>query len=203
MRDSQGTIYRFVGIAEDITERKRLEEQFRQAQKMEAVGRLAGGVAHDFNNLLTVIASCTDFVLSDPTLGEEHRDDLTEVKKATDRATALTRQMVAFGRTQVLRPATINMNDRLTELLGRAGEVLPQCFDLVGSHAPTIPLAAAFFQSLAVQDGDVSPRIADQAGLLQLDSAFRHALAAHAKHVGNQLLRHHEFVALQAVKAEQ
>jgi signal transduction histidine kinase len=64
-----------------------------------------------------VIASCTDFVLSDPTLGVEHREDLTEVKKATDRATALTRQMVAFGRTQVLRPATINMNDRLTELL--------------------------------------------------------------------------------------
>jgi PAS domain S-box-containing protein len=107
----------FEGFIYDLTSRKQLELQFRQAQKMEAVGRLAGGVAHDFNNLLTVIASCTDFVLSDPTLGEEHRDDLTEVKKATDRATALTRQMVAFGRTQVLRPATINMNDRLTELL--------------------------------------------------------------------------------------
>ncbi|MGZ3565507.1 MAG: MASE1 domain-containing protein [Gemmatimonadaceae bacterium] len=107
----------FEGFVYDLTSRKQLELQFRQAQKMEAVGRLAGGVAHDFNNLLTVIASCTDFVLSDPTLGEEHRDDLTEVKKATDRATALTRQMVAFGRTQVLRPATINMNDRLTELL--------------------------------------------------------------------------------------
>jgi PAS domain S-box-containing protein len=107
----------FEGFIYDLTSRKQLESQFRQAQKMEAVGRLAGGVAHDFNNLLTVIASCTDFVLSDPTLGEEHRDDLTEVKKATDRATSLTRQMVAFGRTQVLRPATINMNDRLTELL--------------------------------------------------------------------------------------
>jgi len=107
----------FEGFIYDLTSRKQLESQFRQAQKMEAVGRLAGGVAHDFNNLLTVIASCTDFVLSDPTLGEEHRVDLTEVKKATDRATALTRQMVAFGRTQVLRPATINMNDRLTELL--------------------------------------------------------------------------------------
>lgn len=107
----------FEGFVYDLTSRKQLESQFRQAQKMEAVGRLAGGVAHDFNNLLTVIASCTDFVLSDPTLGEEHREDLTEVKKATDRATALTRQMVAFGRTQVLRPATINMNDRLTELL--------------------------------------------------------------------------------------
>jgi len=116
VRDGPVPAY-FEGFAYDLTSRKQLEAQFRQAQKMEAVGRLAGGVAHDFNNLLTVIASCTDFVLSDPTLGEEHREDLTEVKKATDRATALTRQMVAFGRTQVLRPVTINMNDRLTELL--------------------------------------------------------------------------------------
>jgi PAS domain S-box-containing protein len=116
VRDGPVPAY-FEGFAYDLTSRKQLEAQFRQAQKMEAVGRLAGGVAHDFNNLLTVIASCTDFVLSDPTLGAEHREDLTEVKKATDRATSLTRQMVAFGRTQVLRPATINMNDRLTELL--------------------------------------------------------------------------------------
>jgi PAS domain S-box-containing protein len=116
VRDGTGQAY-FEGFIYDLTSRKQLEAQFRQAQKMEAVGRLAGGVAHDFNNLLTVIASCTDFVLSDPTLGAEHREDLTEVKKATDRATSLTRQMVAFGRTQVLRPATINMNDRLTELL--------------------------------------------------------------------------------------
>jgi PAS domain S-box-containing protein len=116
VRDGPVPAY-FEGFAYDLTSRKQLEAQFRQAQKMEAVGRLAGGVAHDFNNLLTVIASCTDFVLGDPTLGAEHREDLTEVKKATDRATALTRQMVAFGRTQVLRPATINMNDRLTELL--------------------------------------------------------------------------------------
>lgn len=115
VREATAPAY-FEGFIYDLTSRKQLESQFRQAQKMEAVGRLAGGVAHDFNNLLTVIASCTDFVLGDPTLGQEHREDLMEVKKATDRATALTRQMVAFGRTQVLRPSVINMNDRLTEL---------------------------------------------------------------------------------------
>jgi PAS domain S-box-containing protein len=112
---AEGAAY-FEGFVYDLTGRKNLELQFRQAQKMEAVGRLAGGVAHDFNNLLTVIASCTEFVLGDPTLAEEHRNDLGEIRKATDRATALTRQLLAFGRTQVLRPSTINLNDRLTEL---------------------------------------------------------------------------------------
>jgi len=117
VRGDAGRTSYFEGFIYDLTGRKSLEGQFRQAQKMEAVGRLAGGVAHDFNNLLTVIASCTDFILGDPTLGEEHRADLTEVKKATDRATSLTRQLLAFGRTQVLRPSTLNLNDQLAELL--------------------------------------------------------------------------------------
>jgi PAS domain S-box-containing protein len=116
VRDNAGEAY-IEGFIYDLTSRKKLESQFQQAQKMEAVGRLAGGVAHDFNNLLTVIGSCTDFVLSDPSLSGDHRDDLTEVRKATDRATSLTRQLLAFGRTQVLRPSTINLNDRLAELL--------------------------------------------------------------------------------------
>lgn len=117
VRDGPGGTSYFEGFIFDLTGRKNLELQFRQAQKMEAVGRLAGGVAHDFNNLLTVIGSCTEFVLGDPALAEEHRNDLGEVKKATDRATSLTRQLLAFGRTQVLRPSTIDLNDRLAELL--------------------------------------------------------------------------------------
>ncbi len=116
VRDATGKTAYFEGFVYDLTGRKSLEGQFRQAQKMEAVGRLAGGVAHDFNNLLTVIGSCTDFILSDPTLAEEHRNDLEEVKKATDRATSLTRQLLAFGRTQVLRPSTLDLNERLAAL---------------------------------------------------------------------------------------
>ena len=120
----------FEGFIYDLTSRKELESQFRQAQKMEAVGRLAGGVAHDFNNLLTVIASCTDFVLDDPSLGEEHRTDLGEVKKATDRATSLTRQMVAFGRTQVLRPSTLDLNDRVAELFPMLKRLFETAIDI-------------------------------------------------------------------------
>ena len=117
VRDEAGRTTYLEGFIYDLTSRKNLELQFMQAQKMEAVGRLAGGVAHDFNNLLTVISSCTEFVLGDTALAEEHRADLIDVKKATDRATSLTRQLLAFGRTQVLRPNTLNLNDRLAELL--------------------------------------------------------------------------------------
>jgi PAS domain S-box-containing protein len=117
VRDADGNIAYFEGFVYDLTGRKNLETQFQRAQKMEAVGRLAGGVAHDFNNLLTVIASCTDFVLGDATLSASHREDLAEVKKATDRATSLTRQLLAFGRTQVLRPSTLDLNEGLAELL--------------------------------------------------------------------------------------
>ena len=114
--DGSGRTSYSEGFVYDLTGRKSLERQFRQAQKMEAVGRLAGGVAHDFNNLLTVIGSCTDFILDDPTLPAEHRNDLEEVKKATDRATSLTRQLLAFGRTQILRPATLDLNEQLAAL---------------------------------------------------------------------------------------
>ncbi|HYS70419.1 MAG TPA: MASE1 domain-containing protein, partial [Gemmatimonadaceae bacterium] len=113
-------------------------QQSRQAQKMEAVGRLAGGVAHDFNNLLTVIASCTDFVLADPTLPEEHRSDLDEVKKATDRATSLTRQLLAFGRTQVLRPSTIDLNDRVAHLLPMLKRLFESTIEIRVQPAPDL-----------------------------------------------------------------
>src|SRR4029079_11259869 len=116
VKDAAGNTAYFEGFVYDLTGRKSLEGQFRQAQKMEAVGRLAGGVAQDFNNLLRVIGSCTDFILSDPTLPDEHRTDLEEVKKATDRATSLTRQLLACGRPQVLRPSPLDRNERLAAL---------------------------------------------------------------------------------------
>ncbi|MEA2706607.1 MAG: two-component system, cell cycle sensor histidine kinase and response regulator CckA, partial [Gemmatimonadaceae bacterium] len=103
--------------ARDITDERELQEQVRRSHKMEAIGRLAGGIAHDFNNLLTVIGSCADFVLGDSSLPAEHCADLVELRKATDRATALTRQLLAFGRGQVLRPSTLDLNERLSDVM--------------------------------------------------------------------------------------
>jgi PAS domain S-box-containing protein len=130
VKDADGRTTYFEGFVYDLTARKHLERQFQQAQKMEAIGRLAGGVAHDFNNLLTVIASCTDFVLDDQSLAGGHRADLVEVKKATDRATSLTRQLLAFGRTQVLHPHTISLNDRLTDLLPMLKRLFESTIDI-------------------------------------------------------------------------
>ncbi|HVR85368.1 MAG TPA: ATP-binding protein, partial [Planctomycetota bacterium] len=111
-----GQIYRNTGICTDVTDRKNLEGQFRQAQKMEAVGRLAGGVAHDFNNLLTVINGYSQLIL----LKLDERDpiyhDLDEIQKAGVRAADLTRQLLTFSRKQVIRPQVINLNVAIVEL---------------------------------------------------------------------------------------
>jgi two-component system, cell cycle sensor histidine kinase and response regulator CckA len=96
----------------DVTEIKRLEEQFLQAQKMEAVGRLAGGVAHDFNNLLTVISSYAELIMFDPAM-QKGRGEIEEIRGATARAAKLTRQLLAFSRRQALEPRIVNPNDVL------------------------------------------------------------------------------------------
>ena len=111
-----GKLYRVTGIAADITDRRELEEQLRQAQKMDAVGRLAGGVAHDFNNLLTVIGGYSQHLLDSTSPEDPKRTALEQILKASNRAAALTSQLLAFGRKQVLRPQLINLNHLLTNM---------------------------------------------------------------------------------------
>ncbi|HET7425376.1 MAG TPA: ATP-binding protein, partial [Gemmatimonadales bacterium] len=100
----------------DITSRERLEGQLRQAQKLEALGRFAGGVAHDFNNLLTAIQGYTSLVLLDLGPDDPHREDLEEIRKASERAAALTRQILTFSRRHVIEPATIDLNQTIVDL---------------------------------------------------------------------------------------
>jgi PAS domain S-box-containing protein len=115
--DAQGRVYRIVGTSRDVSpareglERiRKAEEQLRQAQKMEAMGRLAGGIAHDFNNLLTAINGFGDLLLAGMPSEDPHYEGLREIRKAGERATALTRQLLAFGRKQVLNPKDLDLD---------------------------------------------------------------------------------------------
>jgi two-component system cell cycle sensor histidine kinase/response regulator CckA len=109
--DDDGTIYRLVILIRDVTEMRRLEDQFRHSQKMEAVGRIAGGVAHDFNNLLSVILSYASLVIEQVDVGDPVRDDVEEIRLAGVRAAALTGQLLAFSRKQVLNPRVIDLGE--------------------------------------------------------------------------------------------
>jgi two-component system cell cycle sensor histidine kinase/response regulator CckA len=109
-----GSARQVLGVATDITERKHLEDQFRQAHKMEAVGQLAGGVAHDFNNVLTIIRAQTEFLLADLSADDVRRADVLEIQSAADRAAAFTRQLLAFSRRQLLQPEVLELNGVIT-----------------------------------------------------------------------------------------
>jgi PAS domain S-box-containing protein len=100
----------------EVTERRELEHQLRQAQKMESIGRLAGGVAHDFNNLLTVISGRVEFLVDAPNLTQEQQVDVHEIGKAQERAGDLTRQLLAFSRKQILHPQVVDLNNSLDEV---------------------------------------------------------------------------------------
>ncbi|NUO53774.1 MAG: PAS domain-containing protein, partial [Polyangiaceae bacterium] len=113
-RDDEGRIMRVQGALQDITERRALEEQLRQAQKLEAIGLLASGVAHDFNNILSVILSYAAFVLGELEPDHRLRPDVQEIERAGMRATTLTRQLLAFSKQQPLEPRIVQLNDVVT-----------------------------------------------------------------------------------------
>lgn len=122
VHDADGRLTHIVGVQNDVTDRRRLEAQFRQSQKMEAVGRLAGGIAHDFNNLLTIIGISSEQLLDMPQLAPEIREAVSAIRKAGDRAGALTHQLLGFSRQTIVQPRIVDLNASVndaTRLLGR------------------------------------------------------------------------------------
>ena len=126
------------GIARDVTERKLLEEQLRQSQKLEAIGQLAGGVAHDFNNLLTVIGGYSSILLGKLPQDSPHRSSIEEIKKAGDRASGLTRQLLAFSRKQILQPKVLDLNIVVTDLEKMVRRLIGEDIDLLTVTSPVL-----------------------------------------------------------------
>jgi two-component system, cell cycle sensor histidine kinase and response regulator CckA len=116
IRDASGEVVGASAIARDITEQRRVEDQLRQSQKMEAVGRLAGGVAHDFNNVLGIINACAEFLRDRIPSSGEASTYVENIRKATERGAALTRQLLAFSRQQTVKPVLLDLNERLKDI---------------------------------------------------------------------------------------
>lgn len=165
---------RIIGTVQDITERKELEAQFLQSQKMESVGRLAGGVAHDFNNLLSVILGWTGMALAD--LPPEHpiRESLEEVVRAGEGAASLTKQLLAFSRQQVVEPTVFNPNALVAEMKKSLRRLIGEDIELITRPAPDLGTVKMdrgqleqVFMNLVVNARDAMPK----GGKLVLETA--------------------------------
>ncbi|PYP00978.1 MAG: hybrid sensor histidine kinase/response regulator [Gemmatimonadetes bacterium] len=170
----EGRLIGILGIGRDVTERVQLEQQLRQAQKMEAVGRLAGGIAHDFNNILTAITGYADLLLEDLRPSDSRHQDVAEIRKAADRAAGLTRQLLAFSRQQVLQPSVIDVRTLVGDLEKMLGRLLGEDVELSTRLAPDTGRVKAdpgqleqVLMNLAVNARDAMP----QGGKLTLETS--------------------------------
>jgi PAS domain S-box-containing protein len=180
--DEHGDITGFLAIQRDVTRRKQLEEQFRQAQKMEAVGRLAGGVAHDFNNILTVINGYSEVMLDQLKPENTHHKYASEIKKAGERAAGLTRQLLAFSRQQVLEPQVLDLNHVIANVHAMLKRLIGEDIDLVTVPRPDLGRVKAdpgqieqILLNLAVNARDAMPRggkLSIETGNVDLDDSY-------------------------------
>jgi PAS domain S-box-containing protein len=138
VRDALGEVTHFIATKQDVTEHKQLGQQLIQAQKMEAVGRLAGGVAHDFNNLLTIINGYAALLSEETSTEDPRRARLKEILMAGERAASLTRQLLAFSRRQVLEPRVLNLNSVLADIEKMLRRLIGEDVELVSTLKPDV-----------------------------------------------------------------
>jgi two-component system cell cycle sensor histidine kinase/response regulator CckA len=184
-----------LGVATDITERKQLEDQFRQAHKMEAVGRLAGGIAHDFNNVLTIIRAQTEFLLADMPADDVRKADVLEIQGAADRAAGFIRQLLAFSRRQLLQPEVLELNAVVTGMESMVRRLVGEDVVLLTKLIPELPRVWAdpsqlqqVILNLAVNARDAMPRggsLLIETGVVELDEHYprQHPSARPGRHV--------------------
>jgi two-component system cell cycle sensor histidine kinase/response regulator CckA len=165
VKDEAGRWTRFDGIARDVTDQKQLEEQFRQSQKMEAVGLLAGGIAHDFNNLLTAIGGYAGLLVERLVSDPDSLKHARAVQRAADRAAALTRQLLAFSRKQVLQPKVFSPNTLLVDLeplvrrlIGEDVELAVETSPALGDVRADVGQIEQVVMNLVVNARDAMPR---------------------------------------------
>ena len=137
--DDQGTIVNFVAIKRDISAQIKLEAQYLQAQKMESVGRLTGGVAHDFNNILAVIIGYAEMALTKTDAGQKVHADLEKIHEAALRSADIIRQLLAFSRKQTIAPKIIDLNQMVTGMLKMLRRLIGEDIDLIWSPDPDLP----------------------------------------------------------------
>ncbi|HXD22587.1 MAG TPA: response regulator [Gemmatimonadaceae bacterium] len=164
-RDRDGKPDGITVVYQDLTERKQLQAQFLQAQKMEAVGRLAGGVAHDFNNLLTVITSYAELLRADAKSDDPRDDDLAQIQRAADAATALTRQLLSFSRQRVIEPRVVELNEVVSGATKLASRLVGSTVEMISDLSPSTGSVKAdpghieqIVMNLAVNARDAMPR---------------------------------------------
>ncbi len=160
----EGKLARNWGIQRDVTERMHLEEQLRNAQQLEAVGRLAGGVAHDFNNILSIIMGHGELLLRTLELDERARNGLEQIQRAAERAASLTQQLLAFSRKQVLQPRVLDLNEAVSDVQKMLARVIGEDIELVASLHPALLLVKAdpsqveqVLMNLAINARDAMP----------------------------------------------
>ena len=164
VRNADRQVEYYETFVRDVSEQRRLQQQLVQSQKMEAVGRLAGGIAHDFNNLLTVITSYCDLLLEDLGGDDPKREDVEQVRKAADGAAALTRQLLAFSRQQVIAPRVVNLSavvagveKMLRRVIGEDVDLVTALDPRVGSVRADIGQLEQVLMNLAVNARDAMP----------------------------------------------